>query len=159
MARLRLVRKEVRARSRKRAIGSVSFAVIVGRAKGVDILAEVGGVKSIDEAREIFNEKLDPENLGKLEKIENEEVIAEVAELAEYGAMLEIEARSTVDDATREMLLLRASTVWERYVGEPLRAGHQALIDAPHVPGEGGEEIADLAIDQREREQQVGITG
>jgi phosphoenolpyruvate carboxykinase (GTP) len=47
--------------------------------KGVDILAEVGGVQSIDEAREIFQDKLDAENLAKLEKIRNEEALLKIA--------------------------------------------------------------------------------
>jgi phosphoenolpyruvate carboxykinase (GTP) len=46
---------------------------------GVDILSNVGGVKTIDEARKIFEEKLDPTNLAKLEKIKTEEALLKIA--------------------------------------------------------------------------------
>jgi phosphoenolpyruvate carboxykinase (GTP) len=47
--------------------------------KGVDILAHTGGIKSIDEARKIFEEKLDGENLAKLNKIKTEEALLKIA--------------------------------------------------------------------------------
>ena len=47
--------------------------------QGVDILAEVGGIKSIDEARTIFKEKLDDENLAKLDKIKTEDALIKIA--------------------------------------------------------------------------------
>ncbi len=47
--------------------------------KGVDILAEVGGIKSIDEARKIFAEKLDQKHLARLGKIKNEEALLKIA--------------------------------------------------------------------------------
>lgn len=47
--------------------------------KGVDILSEIGGVKDIDQARSIFADKLDQENLDKLSKIKNEEALLKIA--------------------------------------------------------------------------------
>jgi phosphoenolpyruvate carboxykinase (GTP) len=47
--------------------------------KGVDILTETGGIKSIDEARKIFEGKLDAENLAKLNKIKTEEALLKIA--------------------------------------------------------------------------------
>ncbi len=47
--------------------------------KGDDILAVVGGVKDIDSARKVFDEKLDADNKKKLEKITNEEALLKVA--------------------------------------------------------------------------------
>ncbi|MHC4710547.1 MAG: phosphoenolpyruvate carboxykinase (GTP) [Planctomycetota bacterium] len=47
--------------------------------KGVDILSHVGGVKSIDAARKIFQDKLNPEHLARLEKIKNEEALLKIA--------------------------------------------------------------------------------
>ena len=47
--------------------------------KGVDILAAVGGIKTIDEARQLLEEKLDAENLAKLNKIKTEEALIKVA--------------------------------------------------------------------------------
>jgi len=47
--------------------------------KGVDILAEIGGVRSLDAARKIIQANLDAENLKKLEKIKNEEALIKIA--------------------------------------------------------------------------------
>ncbi len=47
--------------------------------KGVDILAVTGSVKTIAEAREIFSQKLDEENLAKLNKIKTEDALLKIA--------------------------------------------------------------------------------
>lgn len=47
--------------------------------KGVDILTEVGGVTSIEDARKLFQQKLDPEHLARLEKIKSEEALLRIA--------------------------------------------------------------------------------
>ena len=47
--------------------------------KGVDILSDIGGVKTIDEARSVFAGKMDQENLDKLSKIKNEEALLKIA--------------------------------------------------------------------------------
>ena len=47
--------------------------------KGVDILTEVGGVKSLDAAQALFEARLDAENQGKLAKIKNEEALLTIA--------------------------------------------------------------------------------
>ena len=47
--------------------------------KGVDILSEIGGVKTIDEAKALFEKKCDEENLSKLSKIRNEEALLKIA--------------------------------------------------------------------------------
>ena len=45
--------------------------------KGVDILSDVGGLKTIDEARKVFEANLDSANLAKISKIKNEEAPAQ----------------------------------------------------------------------------------
>ncbi len=47
--------------------------------KGVDILLEVGQVKSLDQAQKVFESKLDSANLSKLSKIKNEEALLKIA--------------------------------------------------------------------------------
>ena len=47
--------------------------------KGVDILTEVGGITSIDEARKLFQENLDEKHLARLGKITNEEALLKIA--------------------------------------------------------------------------------
>ena len=47
--------------------------------KGVDILAAVGGVSTIAEARQLFARRLDPEHLARLGTITNEEALLKIA--------------------------------------------------------------------------------
>ncbi len=47
--------------------------------KGVDILAAVGGVTTIDEAKKLFEQRLDKEHLSRLALITNEEALLKVA--------------------------------------------------------------------------------
>ena len=47
--------------------------------KGVDILAEVGGIRTLDEAQALFARKLDAENLAKLSTITNAEALLKIA--------------------------------------------------------------------------------
>jgi phosphoenolpyruvate carboxykinase (GTP) len=47
--------------------------------KGVDILAKSGGIRSIEEARALFEKKLDAENLAKLNKIKTEKALIKIA--------------------------------------------------------------------------------
>ena len=49
------------------------------RNKGVDILAEVGGVKTADEAKAVIEKKLDAKNLEKLAPIQNEQARIKIA--------------------------------------------------------------------------------
>ncbi len=46
---------------------------------GVDILSAVGGIRSLEEARKVFQEKLDEKNRAKLNKIKNEEALLKIA--------------------------------------------------------------------------------
>jgi len=47
--------------------------------KGIDILSEIGGVQSADQATSIFKEKMDDANFAKIEKITNAEVRLKIA--------------------------------------------------------------------------------
>jgi len=47
--------------------------------KGIDILAGVGGISTLDEAEALFEIKCDEENLAKLSKIINEEALLKIA--------------------------------------------------------------------------------
>ncbi|MFB0537621.1 MAG: phosphoenolpyruvate carboxykinase (GTP) [Anaerolineae bacterium] len=47
--------------------------------KGIDILAEIGGIHTLDEARALFKIKCDQENVAKLSKIINEEALLKIA--------------------------------------------------------------------------------
>ena len=47
--------------------------------KGIDILSEVGGIKTLDEAKALFAEKLDQDSQDKLSKIKTEEALLKIA--------------------------------------------------------------------------------
>lgn len=47
--------------------------------KGIDILSAIGGINSIDAARDLFKEKVDSENLEKLSKIKTEAALLKIA--------------------------------------------------------------------------------
>jgi len=47
--------------------------------KGIDILTEIGGIRTIDEARSVFASKCDQENAAKLKKISSEEALLRIA--------------------------------------------------------------------------------
>jgi phosphoenolpyruvate carboxykinase (GTP) len=47
--------------------------------KGIDILAEIGGVNTLDEAKAVFEAKCDAENLAKLGRIATEEALLKIA--------------------------------------------------------------------------------
>lgn len=47
--------------------------------KGVDILSAVGGIDSIDQAMELFQEKLDTEHLARISKIKTEDALLKIA--------------------------------------------------------------------------------
>jgi phosphoenolpyruvate carboxykinase (GTP) len=47
--------------------------------RGIDILAEIGGVNTLDEAKAVFEAKCDTENLAKLDQIATEEALLKIA--------------------------------------------------------------------------------
>ncbi len=53
--------------------------------KGIEILSEVGGIETISQANELFKKFIDKENLAKLEKIKNEEVLLKIANAISLG--------------------------------------------------------------------------
>ncbi|MCF7927929.1 MAG: phosphoenolpyruvate carboxykinase (GTP) [Spirochaetales bacterium] len=53
--------------------------------KGTDILSGIGGVKNIEEARKLFKESIDAENLKKLDRVENEEALLKIANAIALG--------------------------------------------------------------------------
>jgi phosphoenolpyruvate carboxykinase (GTP) len=47
--------------------------------KGTDILTEIGGINTLDEAKALFEARCDPEDVAKLAKIKNEEALLKIA--------------------------------------------------------------------------------
>ena len=46
--------------------------------KGIDIVVEIGGITTLKEAMQLFENKLDETNLSKIQKITHPEAIAQV---------------------------------------------------------------------------------
>ena len=53
--------------------------------RGIDILADIGGIKTLNEAKALFQKKMDADNLAKLEKIRNEEALLKIANAIAVG--------------------------------------------------------------------------
>jgi len=47
--------------------------------KGIDILSEIGGIKTIAEAKALFEKRCDKDNFNKLNRIQNEEALLKIA--------------------------------------------------------------------------------
>ena len=47
--------------------------------KGIDILTEIGGINTLDEAKSLFRVRCDQENVAKLSRITNEEALLKIA--------------------------------------------------------------------------------
>ncbi len=49
------------------------------RKKGVDIIAEIGGIQTLEGAKALFREKMDAAQLGRIETIQNQEALLKIA--------------------------------------------------------------------------------
>ena len=76
--------------------------------KGVDILTEVGGVRSADEARKVIKANLDADNLKKLEKIKNEEALIKIANSI---AICQPDAVMICDGSPKDAAKVRAMSI------------------------------------------------
>ncbi len=63
---------------------------MLGLKKGIDILSHVGGIKTMDEAKAVFDKYIDSKNLEKLLKIKNEEALLKVANAISLGEPSEV---------------------------------------------------------------------
>ncbi|MCJ7772106.1 MAG: phosphoenolpyruvate carboxykinase (GTP) [Desulfobacterales bacterium] len=52
---------------------------MLGKRKGVDIVNEIGGIKTIEEAMSLFNSKMDDEHLTRIQQIKNPEILIKIA--------------------------------------------------------------------------------
>ena len=49
------------------------------RKKGIDIVSGIGGIKTTEQAMELFVKKMDQENIDKIRRIKNVEAILKIA--------------------------------------------------------------------------------
>jgi len=99
---------------------------------GVDILSAVGGVKSIDDARKIFSEKLDQDNLAKLNKITTEEALMRIANAI---ALCKPDAVMIVTGSPEDMQKMRELSI-QKGEEKPLTMNeHTIHYDLPQEQG------------------------
>ena len=120
--------------------------------KGVDILTEIGGVKSADEARNVFRETMNPENLAKIEKIKNEDALIRIANAIAIGKPKDVFVNSgsdadlaairkmSVDKGEEAPLAMDGHTIHYDLTAEQAR-----IVDRTFYIANPGEEISVLA--------------
>jgi phosphoenolpyruvate carboxykinase (GTP) len=100
--------------------------------RGIDILAAVGGIRTIAEAEELFAGKLDKENLGKLKRIQNQEVLLKIANAI---AMCEPQSVFVVSDSAADVRACKELAL-KRGEEKPLRLkDHTIHYDLPEDQG------------------------
>jgi phosphoenolpyruvate carboxykinase (GTP) len=100
--------------------------------KGVDILSEVGGVKTIAEARKLFDASMDAANRGKLQKIANEDALLRIANAIAMCAP----ARVFIVSASREDVEACRRMSLEKGEEKPLAMkDHTLHFDLPEDQG------------------------
>ncbi|MBT8392282.1 MAG: phosphoenolpyruvate carboxykinase (GTP) [Ignavibacteriaceae bacterium] len=100
--------------------------------QGVDILAEVGGVKSIDEAQQIFKDKLDSENLAKLEKIKTEEALIKIANAIKFCKPDKV---MVTTGSPEDMMMVRKMSIEKGEESHLAMKDHTIHFDLPEEQG------------------------
>jgi phosphoenolpyruvate carboxykinase (GTP) len=100
--------------------------------KGVDILAEVGGIKTITEAKALLERNLDEDTLAKLEKIKTEAALIKIANAI---AMVQPDKVwvNTGSDADREWM--RKASIEKGEEAPLAMEGHTIHFDLPEEQG------------------------
>jgi phosphoenolpyruvate carboxykinase (GTP) len=100
--------------------------------KGADILAAVGGIRTIAEAEKLFAGKLDKDNLAKLKRIRTEEVLLKIANAI---AMCEPDSVLIVSDSPADVRACKKLAL-ERGEEKPLKLkDHTIHFDLPEDQG------------------------
>ena len=100
--------------------------------KGVDILSAVGGVATIGEARQLFEQRLDREQLARLVKITNEEALLKVANAI---AMCEPDQVFIHTGSEEDRALVRRMSLEKGEEKELAIPGHTIHFDLPEDQG------------------------
>jgi phosphoenolpyruvate carboxykinase (GTP) len=96
--------------------------------KGIDILAEIGGIKTLPEAQALFRDRCDPETMDKLAKIRNAEALIKIANAI---SMMDPDAIFVNTGADADVQRVRKMSL-EKGEEEPLAmADHTIHFDLP----------------------------
>jgi phosphoenolpyruvate carboxykinase (GTP) len=120
--------------------------------KGIDILAEIGGINTLDEAKALFEVKCDQENAAKLGKITNEEALLKIANaisMTDPDAVF-VNTGSDADvQRVREMSLEKGEeqplAMKDHTIHFDLAQEQARIIDRTFYIVNGGEEVSVLA--------------
>lgn len=100
--------------------------------KGMDILAENGGARTLDDARKIFQEKMDDESLAKIAAIKSEDALLKIANAI---AMCEPDRVWVNSGSDADLALIRKWSI-EKGEESPLAIdGHTVHFDLPKEQG------------------------
>ncbi len=99
--------------------------------KGVDIVSDLGGITTLDEAKSLFQDKCDAESLKKIEKIQNEEVLLKIANAA---AMMQPDSIWINSSSEADLQTARDKAIEN---GEEFKVanGHTCHFDLPEDQG------------------------
>ena len=120
--------------------------------KGIDILAEIGGIHTLDEAKALFDIRCDRENVAKLGKITNEEALLKIANaisMTDPGAVF-VNTGSDADvQKVREMSLEKGEeqpvAMKDHTIHFDLAQEQARIIDRTFYIVNEGEEVSVLA--------------
>ncbi|MBN1499712.1 MAG: phosphoenolpyruvate carboxykinase (GTP) [Spirochaetes bacterium] len=100
--------------------------------KGVDILKEVGGLKTVDEAKALFKEKLDAANLAKISKIQTEDALVKIANAI---SMCQPDEVFIIDDTEADYKEVKRRSIATGEEKELAIKGHTIHFDLPQDQG------------------------
>jgi phosphoenolpyruvate carboxykinase (GTP) len=120
--------------------------------KGLDIVAEIGGIKTYETAVNLFEEKLEPEHLSRIQKIKHPEVVIKIANaiaMCDPGTVF-INTGSEADrQFIREMSLQKGEEAKLPMDGHTihydLKEEQGRIIDRTFYIANEGEELSSLA--------------
>ncbi len=127
--------------------------------KGVDIISDLGGIKTLAEARKVFEKKMDKENLAKIGGIKNEEVLIKIANTAAYMGpdSIWINSSSPADfQYARDMALENGEEFKLKLPGHTchydLPEDQGRMVDKTYYISNEGEDVSSLSkrMDRRE---------
>lgn len=97
--------------------------------EGIDILATIGGVNSLDEAQAVFEARCDQETLDKLSRIKNEEALLKIANAIAMTDPDEVFVNTGSEADERRVRIMSSAKVEERPVA---MRDHTLHFDLPH---------------------------
>lgn len=100
--------------------------------KGVDIVTEIGGIKTIDEAMSLFKSKMDGEHLSRIQQIKNQEILIRIANAI---ALCEPDSAYVNTGSEQDKQFIRDLALKKGEEAELLMKGHTIHFDLKQEQG------------------------